>query len=710
MNTMKLSMKIGGGFGFVLILLLTVAYFSWSGLTTLSVGIKEYDRRANNFSRVNMLQESMLTVQMHTKDFLINNSDSALQNYKTSMSNLLKSIDDGSTHIKDKERSTKVATIGTMTKDYAQTFDQQVSEIKEIDQITNEILRNLGPSMQSKLNEIMQLAKNDHDHQTLAGAALAMQHMLLARLYGQKFLATAAEKDAAQVVDENKKMQEILLQLTAAAPPDKNALAQKVLEESRTYINAFNRLAHSAISRKAVYENTLVRLGSEINSTVEQIRNSHFADQEALGISLTATAQTSVRSMLFITGAALLLGCVFAFLLTRAITVPVRRTAAFADIMAKGDFTSKLKINQKDEIGQMAQALNSMVSQLETMVREIVSGVGSLSFSSTDLAALSQQMSSVAKETADRSDSVAAATEEMSVNFQSVSTAMEQSTGNINMIASSTEEMAATVKEIAENAEKARLISEGAVERSQITSAKMASLGESAQKIDHVTETINEISEQTNLLALNATIEAARAGEAGKGFAVVATEIKELANQTAKATVNIRNQIGEMQATTLSTIEDITGIANIIVEINRVINVIATAVEEQSAATSEISNNIAHTSQGLAEVNVNVALSSNAASMIAKEIAGVNSAAAEIAVGGSQMNVNSRDLQKLANTLTEIVARFKINPISAESGMVKDTHPQWRERLEGMLQGRPALRPEEVVDIRECAPATNLTS
>lgn len=101
------------------------------------------------------------------------------------------------------------------------------------------------------------------------------------------------------------------------------------------------------------------------------------------------------------------------------------------------------------------------------------------------------------------------------------------------------------------NAEKARFISESAVMQSQRTSEKVTALGESARKVGKVTETITEISEQTNLLALNATIEAARAGDAGRGFTVVANEIKELARQTAAATVDIKNQIADMQATTI---------------------------------------------------------------------------------------------------------------------------------------------------------------
>jgi methyl-accepting chemotaxis protein len=347
-------------------------------------------------------------------------------------------------------------------------------------------------------------------------------------------------------------------------------------------------------------------------------------------------------------------------LISRSITGPVTKATALAELMATGNFTAKLDIQQKDEIGMMAKSLNSMVEQLGGMIREIVGGVDTLTSSSTDLAAVSKQLSSSAKDTSAKAGTVSVATEEMSANIQSVSAAMEQSSANVNMVASSTEEMTATVNEIAQNAEKARSISEGAVKQSQQATQKMAVLGESARKIGRVTETITEISDQTNLLALNATIEAARAGEAGKGFAVVANEIKELARQTAEATVDIKNQINEMQSTTATTVEDIERISTVIAEINNVINGIATAVEEQSAASSEIASNISQASQGIAEVNENVAQTTVVIGDISRDIAGINEQSTQVEQGSDQVQASAQGLSQLAVQLHDLIKRFKV--------------------------------------------------
>jgi len=392
--------------------------------------------------------------------------------------------------------------------------------------------------------------------------------------------------------------------------------------------------------------------------------NSEIAAQEV------KTAEQQAKQQKILSLAAAVIGVVLAMLIamviTRSITQPIKDCVGFTNLLASGDFSRDVPAafrQRGDEIGDLARAYQTMVGNVSGMLKSLRDSIQALTASSTDLAAVSRQLSSSANDTADKATTVAAATEEMSTNIQSVSAAMEQSTSNVNMVASSTEEMTATVGEIAESAEsaeKARCISKGAVKQSRQTSEKMAVLGESARRIGRVTETITEISEQTNLLALNATIEAARAGEAGKGFAVVAYEIKELARQTAAATVDIKNQISEMQDTTATTVADIEKISAVITEINTVINGIAAAVEEQSTASSEIASNISQASQGIAEVNENVAQSTVVIADITRDIAGINQQSSQVGEGSSQVQQSAQGLADLAGQLDTLVQQFKV--------------------------------------------------
>jgi len=374
------------------------------------------------------------------------------------------------------------------------------------------------------------------------------------------------------------------------------------------------------------------------------------------------TLHTYVIVAIFLEIGVALLMAGMVFVLMRSVFSPLSKLSVLMEDIAEGegDLTKRLMVNSNDEIGWLARSFNVFVEKLQGVLANVASNVETLASSSTDMATVSNQLSSAAKETSDKSNAVAAASEQMTANFQSVSAAMEQSTANVNMIASSTEEMTATVNEIAESAEKARGIADAAVKQSEATSVKMSDLEESARKIGRVTEAITEISEQTNLLALNATIEAARAGEAGKGFAVVANEIKELARQTAAATVDIKNQIGEMQQTTNATIEDMARISEVINEMNTVINAIATAVEEQSAATTEIAGNIVQASQGIAEVNENVAQSTLVVSDISRDITNINQQSIQVGDGSGQVQTRAQQLADLAVQLEKLVAKFTI--------------------------------------------------
>jgi methyl-accepting chemotaxis protein len=375
------------------------------------------------------------------------------------------------------------------------------------------------------------------------------------------------------------------------------------------------------------------------------------------------SAAHSIRNLsLVVTLVAMLLTIVAVAYSAGLIVKPLNKAiASLKDIaQGEGDLTMRLDAKSKDEVGELGYWFNTFIEKLQGIVKRIAENSSLVNASSNQLSSIANELSSGAEDTSQRAANVATASEEMSANLNNVAAAMEQSSTNVNMVAAAAEEMTSTITEIAENAERARNVSSKAVDQAKRASNKMEELGEAAMRIGKVTETITEISEQTNLLALNATIEAARAGEAGRGFAVVANEIKDLAKQTAQATLDIKNQINDVQQTTEASVTEINQISEVISGVNDIVATIAAAVEEQTAATREIANNIAQASQGIQEVNENVSQSSTVAGDITEDISKVNLAATGISESSKQVQGSSEDLHRMAKELNTIVGSFKV--------------------------------------------------
>ncbi|CAG34890.1 related to methyl-accepting chemotaxis protein (TlpB) [Desulfotalea psychrophila LSv54] len=365
-------------------------------------------------------------------------------------------------------------------------------------------------------------------------------------------------------------------------------------------------------------------------------------------------AAISVLTMLTVIGIAIF------FLLRHMVKIPLEQIGSNFNQAADGNLTVQANIASKDEIGILGHNFNHFLSQLHDIMQNIARQIETLKGASGSLENVAAEMSKGAEEMTHRSHSVASASVEMSSNMTLVSEAMTEANSNINIMAASTEEMTATINEIAKNAANAKSISETAVTEASHATQKMKHLGNSAQNIGKITGTITEISAQTNLLALNATIEAARAGEAGKGFAVVAAEIKQLANQTSAATIEITSSISEIQTDTAGAIEETEHIGQVISRIDDIISTIASAVEQQSASTREIATSINQASSGLKEISCNIQSSSAVAEEISKDINSVDSTASHIASNSSSVEKNAKDLAGLAEQLKDHVERFQI--------------------------------------------------
>jgi methyl-accepting chemotaxis protein len=267
----------------------------------------------------------------------------------------------------------------------------------------------------------------------------------------------------------------------------------------------------------------------------------------------------------------------------------------------------------------------SVVTEQIRLAEKVSNVVEAVSSAATELRATAESMSASAEETSRQSTAVASAA--------------EQATTNVQTVASAAEELSSSIAEISRQVATSNEVAKRGVDQAEQTNVTVRGLAEAADKIGEVVKLIQDIAEQTNLLALNATIEAARAGEAGKGFAVVASEVKSLANQTAKATGDIAQQIGSMQSATTSAVDAIQSITGVIGEISEIATTIASAMEEQGAATQEIARNVQEAASGTQEVSSNIGGVSQAASDTGESVNHVLQAATELSQQAETLQV-----------------------------------------------------------------------
>jgi methyl-accepting chemotaxis protein len=356
------------------------------------------------------------------------------------------------------------------------------------------------------------------------------------------------------------------------------------------------------------------------------------AKNQAEGAEAREIADGFLVIMVLLCGLAAGLAVAVAWRIARSITAPMADAVTVFAAVADGDLSQRLGVASKDGLGEMGLYANKALARMGE-------AMGAVSRSAAELAATSDRVGQA-------SQRIAGNAQESSTQANIVSVAAEEVSRSVQTVAAGSEEMGASIREIAQSASEAAQVAGRAVAAAETTNVTVSRLGASSREIGDVVKVISSIAEQTNLLALNATIEAARAGEVGKGFAVVANEVKELAQETARATEDIARRVEAIQADTAGAIGAIEEVSSVISRINDYQTTIASAVEEQTATTAEMDRNVTEASTG--------------SGGIATTIAGVAAAARSTTESVAESQRAAVELADVSSRLQELTAQFRV--------------------------------------------------
>ncbi|WCE28872.1 HAMP domain-containing methyl-accepting chemotaxis protein [Vibrio sp. SCSIO 43137] len=644
----RLGLKIGLGFGIVLILLTIVLSVGILALQKADKGIEDYRGLARDTNLSGRLQANMLMVRMNVKDFLITKSDTDLKQYQDYLSKMESFLAQAKQEIHKPERAALIDSVEQAINSYQSAFDDVVGLVNQQDIIAQSQLVPDGEAMRKTIEKILESAYQDGDAEAAYHAAHVQEKMLVGRLFVAKFLQSNQSGDFEMAV-QNMELtlnNEIADMHKNLQNPGRIKLLEQFETAHKSYVQAMKDIHGLIVKSNAIISGTLDVLGPQVAKEVEEVKLSVMHDQDTLGPELKQSTDNSIQLTLILAVVAIVLGLIFAYILTVAITRPIQKAVDAANQLAQGDLSVNVGVTGKDETGRLLSAVQNTADNLKQMISTISNASSELASASEELAVVTEQTSKGISQQESETEMVAAAMNEMSTTVHDVA----DNAAKASDAANDADKQASSGARVVEQTISSINSLSGSVNQS---SDRLNEVQQQVENISNILKIILEIAEQTNLLALNAAIEAARAGEQGRGFAVVADEVRSLAERTQGSTSEIQGIIEQLQQGTRLTVEAMG-------EGKDQADKCVEQAQDASSALHAITNSISI----INDMNMQIASASEQQSAVAEEINknvdNVKQVAEENSVAANQTSSSSAEIARLAEGLGQLVSQFKV--------------------------------------------------
>lgn len=626
----SVRLKLGIGFGLVLLLTLLITATGWSSVKALiergdKLGmISQISERTMDLRAARMVYETQYSAEAATA--VMTAMDKLDADLKTARS-MIKGVDDL------KLLDTQIQAAG----DYRRAFDDMTKAIQ-----TREATRtNLGATADAAVDVVKKIEEALIQHDNILqfnGAVDVSKQIQQARFQVRGYTFSGNpdfEKNATAAIDEA-----IVGVNTLAGDVSSQYIPQlqKANLALKGYRDAVGQYRDAQlVSRQALAKMT--GLGQQLLDVSDQLTTSQNAKRDAD----SSQAQSTLGIATIV---ALILGVLAAWVITRQITVPLGQTLIAVERVASGDLTHNLSVDRRDELGQLQGSIQRMTVGL----RELISGIGE---GVTQIASAAEELSAVTEQTS-------AGVNSQKVETDQVATAMHQMTATVQEVARNAEEASeAAVAADLQAREGDKVVNEAIAQIERLatevghSTEAMAELKRESDKIGSVLDVIKSVAQQTNLLALNAAIEAARAGEAGRGFAVVADEVRSLAQRTQKSTEEIEELISGLQNGTRQVAT--------IMDNSRELTVSSVELTRRAGSSLE---SITRTVSAIQSMNQQIAAAAEEQSATAEEInrsvLNVRDVSEQTSAASEETAASSVELARLGSHLQALVGRFRI--------------------------------------------------